>query len=219
MLQIAEWQQRVNAACAARGYVSLPTSGRRRYIASIHSASHRNRTAAERKAVNTMAQGAAADVFKWAQLRLEERLQEDGLGEHVAMCLAVRVAAPCCAPCVVDAAEQPAANADSMARSGCAARTEARVTAALPPARYAAFADKLSRLTMNMLNMHDCAAQVHDELLFLVHEQHLGRAAVVIRDAMQAAAEAPGLWCLSVPLPVKVQVGRSWGELEEYSFS
>lgn len=57
--------------------------------------------------------------------------------------------------------------------------------------------------------------QIHDELLFLVRESHVREVGAVVRDAMQGASKADGLWCLSVPLPVKLQVGPSWGELQE----
>lgn len=57
--------------------------------------------------------------------------------------------------------------------------------------------------------------QIHDELLFMVRDSHVQHVGAVVRDAMQGAARAEGLWCLSVPLPVKLQLGRSWGELQE----
>lgn len=59
--------------------------------------------------------------------------------------------------------------------------------------------------------------QIHDELLFLVREDALPRATAVIRGAMQSVTNADDLWTLSVSMPVKVQVGPSWGELEEYT--
>lgn len=59
--------------------------------------------------------------------------------------------------------------------------------------------------------------QIHDELLFLVRDGALPRAAAVIREAMQSVTNAHGLWTLSVAMPVKVQVGPSWGELQEYT--
>jgi DNA polymerase I-like protein with 3'-5' exonuclease and polymerase domains len=59
-------------------------------------------------------------------------------------------------------------------------------------------------------------AQIHDELLFLVREEHLPRAARLVRDAMESVGEAPGWWRVSVPLRVKLETGASWGELKEY---
>jgi DNA polymerase theta len=55
--------------------------------------------------------------------------------------------------------------------------------------------------------------QVHDELLFEVDSAVLPAAARVVRETMEAAA---GTWRLSVPLPVKLSAGPSWGELETY---
>jgi DNA polymerase theta len=56
--------------------------------------------------------------------------------------------------------------------------------------------------------------QVHDELLFEVDSAVLPAAARVVRETMEAAA---GTWRLSVPLPVKLSAGPSWGELETYT--
>ena len=61
-----------------------------------------------------------------------------------------------------------------------------------------------------------CAAQIHDELLFLVRTARLPEVARLVRDVMQGSSSAVGLWDLSVALPVKMQVGPSWGELNEY---
>jgi DNA polymerase I-like protein with 3'-5' exonuclease and polymerase domains len=58
--------------------------------------------------------------------------------------------------------------------------------------------------------------QIHDELLFLVRAVRLPHIAAVIKETMQSAAAAPGLWNLLVAMPVKLQVGPSWGELAEY---
>ena len=51
--------------------------------------------------------------------------------------------------------------------------------------------------------------QIHDELLFEVPVEHLADAAAAIRGAMEGAVDLEG-----VPLPVKMQAGRSWGELQ-----
>jgi DNA polymerase I-like protein with 3'-5' exonuclease and polymerase domains len=59
-------------------------------------------------------------------------------------------------------------------------------------------------------------AQIHDELLFLVREEHLPRAARLVRDAMESVGMVPGWWRISVPLRVKLETGPSWGELKEY---
>lgn len=61
------------------------------------------------------------------------------------------------------------------------------------------------------LDMSYCALQIHDELLFEVSESCLPAAALLVRNVMESAAE---VWGLSVPLPVKLSVGPSWGELQ-----
>lgn len=51
--------------------------------------------------------------------------------------------------------------------------------------------------------------QIHDELLMEVPEPDVLVAARAIRDAMAGAVHFDG-----VPLAVKIQSGRSWGELQ-----
>lgn len=58
--------------------------------------------------------------------------------------------------------------------------------------------------------------QIHDELLFLVRKECLSKAVGVIRSTLEAAVQGGDMWSLTVPLPVKISVGPSWGELEEY---
>ena len=52
--------------------------------------------------------------------------------------------------------------------------------------------------------------QVHDELLFEVKSSMLQHACIIIKQCMENAVS------LSVPFPVKLRVGPSWGELEPY---
>lgn len=54
------------------------------------------------------------------------------------------------------------------------------------------------------------ALQVHDELLFEVKSSVLQQACSLIKNCMENAV------ALSVPFPVKLRVGPSWGELEPY---
>ena len=51
--------------------------------------------------------------------------------------------------------------------------------------------------------------QIHDELLLEVPAARLRDAAEAVREAMEGAAALEG-----VPLTVKMQAGRSWGELQ-----
>jgi DNA polymerase theta len=51
---------------------------------------------------------------------------------------------------------------------------------------------------------------VHDEFLFEVRFDALPEVARIIKGVLESTAQ------LRVPMPVKLHVGRSWGELEEY---
>ena len=52
--------------------------------------------------------------------------------------------------------------------------------------------------------------QIHDELLLEVEKEALPEAAALVKECMEGAAE------LSVPMPVKLHVGPSWGQLQPY---
>ncbi len=51
--------------------------------------------------------------------------------------------------------------------------------------------------------------QVHDELLFEVRAAHLSAVAPLVKEVMESCVQ------LSVPLPVKLNSGPSWGEMQE----
>lgn len=51
---------------------------------------------------------------------------------------------------------------------------------------------------------------MHDELVFEVARDVLPQAAALVRECMEGAMQ------LHVPTPVKMHVGRSWGELETF---
>lgn len=59
----------------------------------------------------------------------------------------------------------------------------------------------------------ELVAQIHDELLFECEKDYVQEAVRVIRSCMEGAL------CLSVPTPVKISTGKSWGELVEIAIS
>ncbi|KAK9836945.1 hypothetical protein WJX81_001769 [Elliptochloris bilobata] len=137
--------------CKATRTQHIETLGaRRRYLTDITSEDGTRRSRAERQAVNSICQGSAADLVKWAMVDLHARL---------------RAAFP----------------------SPCACRL---------------------------------LLQVHDELLFEMEAAALPAAARLVRERMAAAgnelSRARGRVGLRVPLTVKLNVGRSWGELTPY---
>lgn len=56
-------------------------------------------------------------------------------------------------------------------------------------------------------------AQVHDELLFEVQEEAVPMVAAMVKDSMEGTGNMFGL---SVPLPVNIRIGPSYGELAPY---
>lgn len=53
---------------------------------------------------------------------------------------------------------------------------------------------------------------MHDELVFEVCESALSNVARMVKARMEGAVRLKG-----VPTPVKLHVGPSWGELQEYN--
>ncbi len=58
--------------------------------------------------------------------------------------------------------------------------------------------------------MFSPGVQIHDELLLEVEKEALPEAAALVRDCMEGAVK------LTVPMPVKLHVGPSWGQLQPY---
>lgn len=71
-------------------YVETVTCKRRRWLPGIDSADSRARSAAQRCAVNTACQAAAADISKWSMLRVQQAVREHSMQDDVSMCLQVR---------------------------------------------------------------------------------------------------------------------------------
>lgn len=51
---------------------------------------------------------------------------------------------------------------------------------------------------------------LHDELLYEVPSNYLSEVAYIVRKSMETSV------CLSVPFPVKLKTGSSWGTLKEF---
>ena len=58
--------------------------------------------------------------------------------------------------------------------------------------------------------MSSPGVQIHDELLLEVEREALPEAAALVKECMEGAVK------LSVPMPVKLNVGPSWGQLQPY---
>ena len=52
--------------------------------------------------------------------------------------------------------------------------------------------------------------QLHDELIYEVSGEEVLQAAIMVKEGMEQALE------LSVPTPVRIKVGTSWGELQDF---
>jgi len=55
------------------------------------------------------------------------------------------------------------------------------------------------------------ALQLHDELIYEVSGEDVVQAALIVREGMEGAVK------FSVPLPVRLKVGATWGALQEFS--
>lgn len=176
--------QRVRAVCRERGHLTT-LSGRRRYLPMLRSADRDLRAHAERRAINGSVQGSAADVVKGVMLEVDARLRASGMEPHCRLLLQVRA----CMRAVRDCAY--------MRLSACCWLGVLLELVRLPAVTPVLFCHP--------------GLQLHDELLFEVRAEQLAPAAAIIHGVMEGAAAA---WRLRVALPVRLSVGRSWGELQ-----
>jgi len=79
---VKAYMERTVAEARERGYTET-LFGRRRQIPELASSNFRIRQAGERQAMNAGIQGLAADIFKVALVRLDERLVTDGLDSRL----------------------------------------------------------------------------------------------------------------------------------------
>jgi DNA polymerase-1 len=79
---VRDYMDRVVAEARSRGYTET-LFGRRRQIPELQSGNYRVRQAGERQAMNAGIQGLAADIFKVALVRIDGRLETDGLDSRL----------------------------------------------------------------------------------------------------------------------------------------
>jgi DNA polymerase-1 len=82
--KVREYMDRVVAEARSRGYTET-LFGRRRLIPELQSNRYQVRAAGERQAMNAGIQGLAADIFKVALVRLDERLRVEGLRSRLVL--------------------------------------------------------------------------------------------------------------------------------------
>ena len=82
------------------------------------------------------------------------------------------------------------------------------------PDKATTFGQRLPHQLLSEANMpclmSSPGVQIHDELLLEVEKEALPEAAALVKDCMEGAVK------LSVPMPVKLHVGPSWGQLQPY---
>ena len=69
-------------------------------------------------------------------------------------------------------------------------------------------------LTLEEIKESSCKIllQIHDELIFEVHKDHIKKYSKVIRDEMSSVKDSD-LHSFSIPLLVDVNAGNNWGDL------
>ncbi len=101
---VKAYMDQVVAEARSRGYTET-LFGRRRQIPELASNNYRIRQAGERQAMNAGIQGLAADIFKVALVRLDARLEEEGMASRLILQVHDEVILE------VPPAEEPAASA------------------------------------------------------------------------------------------------------------
>lgn len=80
--KVSVWMEQIIVDTKHQGYVST-LFGRRRYIPAIHEKNRPMYEEARRMAINTVAQGTAAEIMKLGMITLSKKLKELGLGHIV----------------------------------------------------------------------------------------------------------------------------------------
>lgn len=81
---VQEWMEKVIVDCKHTGYVQT-LWGHRRYVPTIHEKNRVMYEEARRIAINTVAQGTAADIMKIGMINLDRALKEQGLDAHLVL--------------------------------------------------------------------------------------------------------------------------------------
>ena len=81
---VAEYMKDIRASAAEKGYVET-LFGRRLYLAEINSRNGMRRKAAERVAINAPMQGTAADIIKFAMIKVDKWLSEENVDARMIM--------------------------------------------------------------------------------------------------------------------------------------
>ena len=81
---VAQWMERVVEKTKELGYVQT-LFGRRRYINAIHERNKSLYEAARRTAINTQAQGTAAELMKIAMIKLDKRFKQEKLNAQIVL--------------------------------------------------------------------------------------------------------------------------------------
>ncbi|CAI9093473.1 OLC1v1028975C1 [Oldenlandia corymbosa var. corymbosa] len=150
---VATWLQDVVSFCRQKGYIKT-LKGRKRFLAKIKLGNGKEKSRAQRQAVNSICQGSAADIIKIAMINLHSVISEDAVKS-------------CSSSDLVEKFH--------MLKGRC-------------------------RILL----------QVHDELVMETDPSVVKEAGLLLQMSMESAAS------LSVPLRVKVKVGRTWGSMEPF---
>lgn len=150
---VASWVQEAVAFCRQKGYVQT-LKGRKRFLSKIKLGNDKEKSKAERQAVNSVCQGSAADIIKIAMLNIYS---------------------------VIAGVETPTSNNSLY--------------------------EKFHMLKGNCRIL----LQVHDELVLEADPSMVKEAGSLLRTCMENAA------FLSVPLLVKLKIGKTWGSLEPFN--
>ena len=85
---IKNWQEKIKAEGRTFGYIKTLT-GRRRWVLDLASENQKYRSMAERISVNFPIQGLAADIIKLAMIKINEKLEKEGLTDKIKMILQI----------------------------------------------------------------------------------------------------------------------------------
>ncbi|OMO91013.1 hypothetical protein COLO4_18706 [Corchorus olitorius] len=150
---VASWLREAISFCRQKGYIET-LKGRKRFLSKIKFGNSKEKSKAQRQAVNSICQGSAADIIKIAMIKMYSVIVEGTDRLDAGSSVSTKF---------------------HMLKGRC-------------------------RILL----------QVHDELVLEVDPSVIKEAVWLLRMSMENAVS------LLVPLPVKLNVGRTWGSLEPF---
>jgi hypothetical protein len=184
------------------GYVTT-IAGKRRYLPEIASTNDQKRSQAERQAVNTIIQGSASDIIKYAMIDVDSSiLSRQPLQSELEATSAVSAVQQSSAPTDVSSA--------SVAHKQHSQGTASSIKLLMQIHDELIFEVPVSSAVSPSSTSAPSCSGIPD----LVADPNISSFIIALKTCMETTVGT--VLGIAVPLTVKVKVGQSWGSMQQY---